>query len=104
MVEVENMDEAAIAAELDRAFGENPAAFNGEKRVARLDDEDILDKGAPDHEELRMYYFGSLTITISKIKKWRRRVTSWRTRLVHPGTKPCRSQTMTRPWCMKISL
>jgi hypothetical protein len=31
MVEVEDINEAAVAAELERAVGENPAAFDGEK-------------------------------------------------------------------------
>jgi hypothetical protein len=31
MVEVEDINEAAVAAELERAVGENPATFDGEK-------------------------------------------------------------------------
>jgi hypothetical protein len=99
-VEAENMDEAVVAAELERAFGENPATSNGEKRAVSPDDQDIPGEGAPDHEELCTYYFRSSTITVGIIM---RKITSRRTRLTHPGPKPCRSQTMMKLWCMKIS-
>jgi hypothetical protein len=69
MVEIENMDEAAIAAELERAFGENPATYDSAKRVTSLDDVDIPSEGAPDNEELHTYYFKSSTITVGKIKE-----------------------------------
>jgi hypothetical protein len=44
-VEVENMDEAVVAAELDRAFGENPTASHGERCPASPDAEGILNEG-----------------------------------------------------------
>jgi hypothetical protein len=68
-MEVENMDEAIVAAKLERAFGENEAICDGENCAVRLDDEDIPSKCALDNEELCMYYFGSSTITIGKIKE-----------------------------------
>jgi hypothetical protein len=68
-VEVKNMDEAAIVAELEHAFDENHAASDGEKHAVSSGDVAILSDGAPDHEELRTYYFGSSTITVSKIKE-----------------------------------
>jgi hypothetical protein len=47
MVEVEDINEAAVAAELERAVGENPAAFDGEKCTASPDGEGIPSEGAP---------------------------------------------------------
>jgi hypothetical protein len=67
--EVENIDEAVVAAELVCAFGEDPAAFDGEKCVTSLGGEDILSEGVSDNEKSRMYYFGSSTITVIKIKE-----------------------------------
>jgi hypothetical protein len=51
------MDVALIAAELERAFRENPAASP--------DGEDILSEGIL----ARTHYFRSLTITVGKIKE-----------------------------------
>jgi hypothetical protein len=104
MVEVENMEKAAIAAELELAFGENPATSDGAKCAARPDDEDIPSEGAPDNEGLCMYISGHQPSLSAKLRKWRRKVTLRRTRLAHPGTKLCHSQTMTKLWCTKISL
>jgi hypothetical protein len=69
VVEVENMEETMVSAELERAFGENPVASDGERYAASPNVEDDLDEGALDNVKLRMCYFGSLTITISKIKE-----------------------------------
>jgi hypothetical protein len=69
MTEVENIDEAVVAAELEPAFEENPAASNGEKHLVSPDTEDTLSEGGLDNENSRTYYFGSLTITIGKIKE-----------------------------------
>jgi hypothetical protein len=51
VVQVENMDEASVAIELEHPFGENPAAFDGEKRAVSPDHEGIPIKGAPDNED-----------------------------------------------------
>jgi hypothetical protein len=69
VVEVENIDEAVVAAELERAFGENCVTSDGENCPASLDAEDALVEGASDGEKLRTYYFGSSTITVGKIKE-----------------------------------
>jgi hypothetical protein len=63
------MDEAAIATELEHAFDENCVASDSERRGEKLNGEDILSEDAPDNEKSRTYYFGSLTITIGKIKE-----------------------------------
>jgi hypothetical protein len=68
-VEVENMDKTAVAVELECSFGENPATSDGEKYDVSPDDEHILSKAAPDHEDLRTYYFGSSSIIVSIIKE-----------------------------------
>jgi hypothetical protein len=69
MTEVGNVDEAVVAGELEREFGENPTASDGERRPVSPDAEDILSKGGSGNENLRTYYFGSSTITVSKIKE-----------------------------------
>jgi hypothetical protein len=51
------MDEALVAAELERTFGENPALTP--------DGEDILSEGV----SMCTHYFGSSTITVGKIKE-----------------------------------
>jgi hypothetical protein len=68
-LEVENIINAAVAAELECAFGENLATFDGEERVASPGGDDILGEGVSDNEESRTYYFGLSTITIGKIKE-----------------------------------
>jgi hypothetical protein len=69
MTEVEDIDEGVVAAELEHAFRENPVASDGEKCLASLNTGDTLSEGGSDNENSRTYYFGSSTITISKIKK-----------------------------------
>jgi hypothetical protein len=69
MAEVENMDEAVVAAELERAFGENPIASNVERRPTGSDAEDTLSEGDSGNENSRTYYFGLSTITVDKIKE-----------------------------------
>jgi hypothetical protein len=69
MMEVGNMDEAVVAAGLKHAFRENPAASDGERRPTSPDVEDILSEGGSRNENSWMYYFGSSTITICKIKE-----------------------------------
>jgi hypothetical protein len=54
-------------------FGENPAASDGAEHVVSLGGEDILSEGAPDDTKLRTCYFGSSTITVSKIKEMEER-------------------------------
>jgi hypothetical protein len=54
---VEDMDEALVAAELERALGENPAMSP--------DGEDILREGV----SVCTHYFGMSTITVGKIKE-----------------------------------
>jgi hypothetical protein len=68
IVEVENMDEVVVAAELERAFRENPTASNVEWRPTSSDVENTLSEGGSGNKNSRTYYFGSTTITIGKIK------------------------------------
>jgi hypothetical protein len=69
MMEVEDIDEALVTAELEHAFGENPAASIGEKCLVSSDAEDTLSEGGLGNDNSWTYYFGSSTITISKIKE-----------------------------------
>jgi PKD repeat protein len=69
MAEVENMDEAIIAVELEHAFEENPVASNVERHPVSSDTEDTLSEGGSGNENSWTYYFGSSTITIGKIKE-----------------------------------
>jgi hypothetical protein len=69
MAEVENMDEAIIAVELEHAFEENPVASNVERHPVSSNTEDTLSEGGSGNENSRTYYFGSSTITIGKIKE-----------------------------------
>jgi hypothetical protein len=50
VAEVENMDEAVIAAEVEWVLGENPAAYDGEKRLSSPDTKDPLSEGGSDNE------------------------------------------------------
>jgi hypothetical protein len=69
MAEVENMDQVVVAAELEHAFGENTAASNVVGHPMSPDAEDTLSDGGSGNENSRTYYFGSSTITVSKIKE-----------------------------------
>jgi hypothetical protein len=69
MAEVENMDEVVVVTELERAFEENPAASNVERRPVSPDAEDTLSEGSSGNENSRTYYFGLSIITVGKIKK-----------------------------------
>jgi hypothetical protein len=69
MTEVENIDEADVVAELERAFKKNPTTSDGEKRPASPDVKDTLSDGGSDNENSWTYYFGSSTITVRKIKE-----------------------------------
>jgi hypothetical protein len=69
MTEVENIDEAAVAVELERPFGESLATSNGEKCPASPNIEDTLSEGGSDNENSRTYYFRSSTITVGKSKE-----------------------------------
>jgi hypothetical protein len=101
MTEVGNMDEAVVAAELERVFRENPTASDGERRPASPDDEDILSESGSGNENSRTYYFRSSTITVGKIKEMAEKVTFQKTELAHQGPKLCRSQITTKLWCMR---
>jgi hypothetical protein len=68
-MEVKNMEETTISVELEHAFGENPAATDGERYVASPNAEDDLDEGASDNAKFQTCYFESLTITVGKIKE-----------------------------------
>jgi hypothetical protein len=56
-VEVENMEETAVSAELERTFGENPTASNSERYAASMNAEDDQDEGASYNAKLRTCYF-----------------------------------------------
>jgi hypothetical protein len=92
VVRVEDMDEALVAAELERAFREEPTVNPA--------GEGVPSEGATMH----MHYFGASTITVGKIKRWKREVILRRTRLACPGLKLCRSHAMMKLWCLKIYL
>jgi hypothetical protein len=62
--EAENVEEITISVELERAFGQNLAASDGEGHV-----DDNQGEGASNHAKLRACYFGSSTITVGKIKE-----------------------------------
>jgi hypothetical protein len=72
-VEVENVEEITVSAKLEHAFGENPTASDGERYAMSPNAEDDLGKGASDNMKLRTCYFGSSTITVSKIKEMEER-------------------------------
>jgi hypothetical protein len=103
-LEVKNIDKPTVVAELERAFGENPAVFGGESRRGSPDAKDALIEGGSDGEKLRTYYFGSSTITIGKIKEMVEKVTSWRAKPKLQGLKLCQSPTATKPWYMRTFL
>jgi hypothetical protein len=71
--EVENMAEITVSAELEHKFGENPAASDDERYATSPNAEDDLDEGASDNVELQTCYFGSLTITVGRIKEMEER-------------------------------
>jgi hypothetical protein len=73
VAEVENVEEIIVLAELERAFGENPIASDGERYAASPNTEDDLDEGASDNAKLRTCYFGSSTIMVGKIKEMEER-------------------------------
>jgi hypothetical protein len=68
-VRVENMEETMVLAELERAFGENHVASDGERYATSLNAEDDLTEGASDNAKLRTCYFRSSTNTVGKIKE-----------------------------------
>jgi hypothetical protein len=72
-VEVENMEETTVSAELECTFGENPAASDGERYAVSPNAEDDLEKGASDNAKLQMCYFRSSTITVGKVKEMEER-------------------------------
>jgi hypothetical protein len=51
MEEVVNIDKVVVAAELEREFGENPVASDGEKCLVSPDAEDTLSEGGSDGEK-----------------------------------------------------
>jgi hypothetical protein len=63
----ENVDKATIVAELERAFGENPATCDGERRPTGPDARDSLGEGGSGGENSQTCYFRSSTITVGKI-------------------------------------
>jgi hypothetical protein len=67
--EVENIDEAAIVAELEHAFGEDPSTSDGGKCHASLGTVDTLNEGVLDYVNSKIYYYRSSTITVAKIKE-----------------------------------
>jgi hypothetical protein len=68
-VEVENMEEIMILAELEHTFRENPTASNGERYAMSPIAEGDVDKGASNNAKLRTCYFRSSTIMVGKIKE-----------------------------------
>jgi hypothetical protein len=67
--EVENVDKVASAVEVAQIVGENHVASDGEGCLLSPDvADDSLDEGCSDDENSQSY-FGSLTITVGKIKE-----------------------------------
>jgi hypothetical protein len=56
-MEVENIDKAAVVAELEHAFGEDPGASDGEKHRTSPGAEDTLNESVSDDVNLKAYYF-----------------------------------------------
>jgi hypothetical protein len=104
MAKVENIDEVVVAAELERVFVENPAASDGEKRAVGSDAEDTLIEGGSGAEKLRTYYFGSLTITIGKIKGMVEKGYFLEGEAVAPGAETMPEPNMTKLWYMRTFL
>jgi hypothetical protein len=102
--EAENVEEITISAELEHAFGENPAASDGERYAARPNAEDDLGKGASDSANPQTCYFGSSTIMVKKSWRWKRGVISRRASVVHLGLRPCQSQTTMKLLSKRTSL
>jgi hypothetical protein len=83
---VENMDEAMVAEELERSFGEYHVNSNGEKRLASPGDEDPLSEGGISNgENLRIS--GHRPSPLVKLWKWWRKVTSQNVELANHGQK-----------------
>jgi hypothetical protein len=82
-VEVENVEEITVSAELERAFGENPVAFDGEGYAVSLNIEDDLDECASDNAKLAT--LGHRPSQSVKSRRWKREVISQRVRVVHLG-------------------
>jgi hypothetical protein len=84
-------------AELECAFGENPATSDGERYAASPNAEGELTEGASDNAKLQMCHIRSLTMTVVKLRRWKRKVTFQRTRLAHLGLKTYQSQMAMKP-------
>jgi hypothetical protein len=67
--EAENVEEITVLTELERTFGQNPAASNGEGHAMSPNVDDDLGEGASDNTKPQTCYFGSSTITVEKIKE-----------------------------------
>jgi hypothetical protein len=74
--EVENTEEMTASVELERAFGGNPTASNGERYAASPTAEDDLDEGASDNAKLRHATLGHRPSRSAKLKRWKKKVTS----------------------------
>jgi hypothetical protein len=93
-VEVENVEEITVSAELERAFGENPVASDGEGYAASLNTEDDLDECALDNAKLAT--LGHRPTQSVKSRRWKREVISRRARVAHLGLRPCWSHITTK--------
>jgi hypothetical protein len=87
VAKVENIDEVAVAAKLERVFGENHAASDGDKHLASSGTGDTLREGVSDNENLGTHYFGRRPPPSVKLRKGKRKVTSRMTKLTHQEPK-----------------
>jgi hypothetical protein len=76
------MDKAMVAAELERAFGENPTASNGEKRLSQLL-KTFWVKVAPMVRIQGCTISACRPLPSGKLKRSWRKVISWRAVLVN---------------------
>jgi hypothetical protein len=101
---VENIDEAAVVAKLERAFGKNLATSNGKERVVSPGGEDILSEGVSDNEKSRTYYFGSSTITVGNIKEIEEKGYFAEDVTCVPVAKTLPEPNEMKSWCTRIFL
>jgi hypothetical protein len=70
MTEAEGVDKVTSTAEVTQTASENHVASDAKGHISSPDTaKGSLDEGGSDDENLRTYYFGSLTVTVGKIKE-----------------------------------
>jgi hypothetical protein len=103
-MEVENIDEAAVVAKLERAFGKNLTTSDGKERVVSPCGEDILSEGVSNNEKSCTYYFGSSTITVGNIKEIEEKGYFAEDVTCVPGPETVPEPNEMKLWCTRIFL